>query len=165
MAKINPIRPPEYVDTNEAASTLQATPDFSLVLGGPLYQMYLRTRLARPTLDLVVRRVVVLSLVCWLPLLLFSAVAGHLLGGVTVPFLRDPEVHIRFLAALPLLIGSEVLVHRRMRMILGQFLDRGIIANEDRARFDGLIASALRLRNSVTIEIVLLVFALTVGHW
>lgn len=165
MAKINPIRPPEYVDTNEAASTLQATPDFSLVLGGPLYQMYLRTRLARPALELVVRRVLVLSLICWLPLLLLSAVGGHLLSGVTVPFLRDPEVHVRFLAALPLLIGSEVLVHRRMRMIVGQFLDRGIIANEDRARFDALIASALRIRNSVTLEVVIFVLMLTVGYW
>ncbi len=165
MAKVNPIRPPESVDESTAASILQGDPDFSLVLGGPLYQLYLRTRLARPTLELVVRRMVGISLICWLPLLVLTGVAGRLTSGVPVPFLRDPEVHIRLLAALPLLIAAEVLVHRRMRTIVGQFLDRGIIANEDRARFEGLIASAMRLRNSVAIELVLLLFALTVGYW
>jgi len=31
-------------------------PDFSLVLGGPLYQLFLRTRMARPPLDLFLHR-------------------------------------------------------------------------------------------------------------
>jgi hypothetical protein len=39
-------------------SPLQETPDFSLVLGGPLYQLYLRTRMMRPPLDLLRRRIV-----------------------------------------------------------------------------------------------------------
>ena len=41
---------------------------FSLVLGGPLYQLYLRTKLTRRPLDLLLRRVVGVSLFCWLPL-------------------------------------------------------------------------------------------------
>ncbi len=47
---------PEILKPKPAASDLQTQPDFSLVLGGPLYQLYLRTRLARPPLELLVRR-------------------------------------------------------------------------------------------------------------
>src|SRR2546425_12714064 len=55
-------------------------PDFSLVLGGPLYQLLLRTRMARPPLDLLHRRMAILALVAWLPLLAPSVLAGPALG-------------------------------------------------------------------------------------
>ena len=140
-------------------------PDFSLVLGGPLYQLYLRTKLVGPALELLVRRILAVSLFCWLPLLLLAGIDRHLIGGVAIPFLLDPEVHIRFLASIPLLIASEVLVHLRMQRIVGQFLDRGIIADQDRERFHKIIAAANSMRNSITLEIVMLVLALTVGYW
>jgi hypothetical protein len=146
-------------------NVLDHEPDFSLMLGGPLYQLYLRTRLARPVLQLVVRRMVDISLICWLPLLLLAAAGGHLLGGVPVPFLRDVEVHIRFLLALPLLIAAEVLVQTRIRKIVPQFLTRDLVAPQDRGRFEELVASAMRLRNSVAAEVILLVLVITVGHW
>ena len=47
-------------------------PDFSLVLGGPLFQLLMRSRLTTPALDLVKRRIVFISLFAWLPLLLLS---------------------------------------------------------------------------------------------
>lgn len=156
---------PKIVQANRQGSPPQSEPDFSLVLGGPLYRLYLGAGLARPPLELVVRRMLGVSLICWLPLLLLAAMAGHLTGGVPVPFLRDPEVHIRFLLALPLLIASEAFAHQRMRNIVPQFLTRGIIVSEDQPRFEKLVASAMRLRNSVILEVVLLALALTLGPW
>jgi hypothetical protein len=144
---------------------LDREPDFSLMLGGPLYQLYLRTRLARPVLQLVVRRMVDISMICWLPLLLLAAAGGHLTGGVPVPFLRDVEVHIRFLLALPLLIAAEVLVQTRIRKIVPQFLTRDLVAPQDRGRFEELVASAMRLRNSVAAEVILLIVVISVGYW
>jgi hypothetical protein len=155
----------ELADPDLSPTLLQNEDDFSLVLGGPLYQLYLRTRLSTPFLGLARRRVITISLVCWLPLLLLSLPTGHALGGVAVPFLLDVEVHIRFLAALPLLITAELIVHRRIVVVVRQFLDRHIIAVEDRARFAEIIASTMRLRNSVLFEVVLLVLCFTVGHW
>jgi hypothetical protein len=139
--------------------------DFSIVLGGPLYQMYLRTRLLRPPENLVHRRIIAFIVVTWLPLLILSVGGGSAFGGVPVPFLVDLDVHIRFLLALPLLIGAEVLVHRRIRVTISQFIDRGIIAPEDRPRFDAIIASVMRLRNSAAIEITIIILSLTVGYW
>jgi hypothetical protein len=155
----------ELADTDAADALLQDDGDFSLVLGGPLYQLYLRTRLSTPPLGFLRRRVVSLALICWLPLLLFSLAAGHAIGGVSVPFLLDVDVHIRFLAALPLLIVAELIVHRRIVVIVRQFLERHIIGAPDRPRFAEIIASTMRLRNSVLFEVVLLVLCFTVGHW
>ena len=68
-----------------------------------------------------------MPLIAWVPLLLMSALGGQVVGGgITVPFLSDLGVHVRFLLALPLLIAAEVIVHQHMRPILGQLLQRGI---------------------------------------
>jgi hypothetical protein len=139
--------------------------EFSLVLGGPLYQLYLRTRLSTPLLGLLRRRALIIPLICWVPLLILSAVAGQAFGRVSLPFLLDVEVHARFLVAVPLLIIAELLVHRRIVLVVRQFIERDIIAAENRARFDQIIASTMRLRNSALFEAVLLVFSFTVAHW
>lgn len=139
--------------------------EFSLVLGGPLYQLYLRTKLMASPLGLLLRRVVVVSLICWGPLLILSALAGQVIGGVTVPFLFDVEVHVRLLAAIPLLIIAELIVHRRIVVVVRQFIERDIIAPEDRVRFKQIIASTMHLRNSIVIEVALLLFCFGVGHW
>jgi hypothetical protein len=157
IEKVSGAKPPDPLDQSEN--------DFSLSLGGPLYQMYLRTRLARPALDLVLRRVVSISLICWLPLLLLSLLAGRFLGGVSVPFLSDLEVHIKFLAVLPLLIAAELTVHRRLKVIVGQFFTRNIISPEDRSRFEEISDSIMHLRNSAVLEVILLLVAYSVAHW
>src|SRR6185437_1921330 len=123
----------EKTDPNEGV--LEENHDFSLMLGGPLYQLYLRTRLSTPPLGLVRRRVVIISLICWLPLLLLSAAAGHAVSGVHVPFLRDVEVQARFLVALPMLIVAEFIVHERIILVVKHFLERNIIAADNRQRF------------------------------
>lgn len=133
------------------------------MLGGPLYQLYLRTRLAQPPLKLLHRRMILIPLICWLPLLLLSA--SHLNSGVPVPFLRDPEVHIKLLLALPILIAVEVLAHIRIQKVVAQFRERDIISQEDQPHFERIVASAMRLRNSVAIELGLFAVVLAMGYW
>ena len=140
-------------------------PDFSLVLGGPLYQLYLRTRLARAPIELLHRRIVAFVLITWVPLWLLTAIESHALGGVKVPFLLDLDAHARFLISLPLLIVAELFVHQRIRVIVRQFINRGLIAPEDLPRFENALASSMRLRNSMVIEIVVFLIAVIGGHW
>ena len=107
---------------------------------------------------------IVISLFAWLPLLLLSFLERHALpGSVAVPFLRDIEAHVRFLVAMPLLIGTEILVHTRMRPLVKQFLERQLVPESAMARFDSAIASAVRLRNSIPAELLLIVFVYVVG--
>lgn len=138
--------------------------DFSLALGGPLYQLFMRTRLSGPALELLMRRIIVITAIAWLPLLVLASVQGHLFGEVQVPFLFALDTQVRLLVALPLLIAAELFVHDWSRTLIRRFLDREIIAAEDLPRFNEIVASALRLRNSVTLEILLVVFAYA-GYW
>jgi hypothetical protein len=138
--------------------------DFSLILGGPLFQLLLRAHLADDSLLMVRRRVIVISLLAWLPLLVLSAIEGRLLSGsLAIPFLFDVEVHVRYLAVLPLLIAAELVVHRRLRPLLQQFLERNLVSESALPQFEAAVDSAYRLRNSVLAELLLIAFVYGFG--
>jgi len=133
--------------------------DFSVILGGPLFQMFRRAHLSGDALELLHRRIAALTLFAWLPLLILAILGGRAWGdGVQMPFLRDIEVHLRFLVAMPLLILAELMVHHRMRPLAREFVERAMVTGAARPRFDAAAASAFRLRNSVTAEVGLIVF-------
>ena len=137
--------------------------DFSLVLGGPIFQLLRRSHLTNDALELAHHRIIVISLFSWLPLVVLSALEGKMLGGIAVPFLLDAEVHVRFLVVIPLLISAELVVHRRMRFVVKQFLERHLIPESAMARFNAAIASVFRLRNSVLAEVLLFAFVYVFG--
>jgi hypothetical protein len=141
-------------------------PDFSLVLGGPLFQLYRRTHLSGDALELLLRRVLAITLFAWLPLLLLSLLDGRAFGGaIKIPFLSDIEAHARFLIALPMLIAAELVVQRRISPLVRRFVERRIVESEDLLRFTIAVNSALRARNSVAVEVTLLVLVYTLGLW
>jgi len=156
---------PTAATTAQPARPWQAaSDDFSLVLGGPLYQLLRRAHLTDDALSLQRRRVIVLSLLAWLPLLVLSAAGGRLLEGSTaVPFLMDVEVHVKFLLAMPLLIIAELVVHQRMRAVGRTFRDRGLVPEGAIAQLDTAVESAFKLRNSVLAETLLIAFVYVVG--
>lgn len=151
---------------NQPATILQESPDFSLVLGGPLFQLLRRAHLSGGLLELLHRRIIVITMIAWLPLLILSSLGGHALGGgVTLAFLRDIETQIRFLIALPVLIFAELIVHLRLRPVVQNFVKRNIVVAEEMPKFHAAIDSATRWRNSIPLELGLVIFVLTVGHW
>lgn len=138
--------------------------DFSLALGGPLFQLWLGTRLSGKQLELLRRRIIVMVLLTWMPLLVFSAVAGDALAGrVSLPFLLDAEQHLRLLLALPLLIFAELAANNRIRLVVRQFLTLGLVPDTERAQFDSACRSAMRLRNSRAAELLLLALVYGLG--
>jgi hypothetical protein len=143
----------------------QEPPDFSLVLGGPLYQLFRRTHLTGPALELLRRRIVFFCLLCWVPLAVLSAVEGHLFGGAKFSFLRDIETHVRFLISLPVLLLAEITVHRRLRPAVKNFVGRQIVTPEELPKLHAAIDSAIRMRNSVIAEVLLFVLVFTGGIW
>ncbi|MCE9527819.1 MAG: hypothetical protein K8R36_17385 [Planctomycetales bacterium] len=148
---------------HEKPHTTEEKEDFSLMLGGPLYQLFLRTQLVRPPLDLVYRRILAFILVAWLPLAVLTAAAGTLIGGARIPFLLDLN-NIRFLISVPLLIVAELISHRRMRSVVREFLSRKLVSLEDQPRFESTVAWIMRLRNSALAE-VLLILIVIASYW
>ena len=89
------------------------------------------------------RRILFIALFAWLPLLVLSIVDGTAIGEVVaVPFLFDFDAQVRFLVALPLLIGAERIVHQRMQIVVGQFTSQGLVTEEIRPHFDAALESA-----------------------
>ena len=61
-------------------SNLGQSQDFSLVLGGPLFQLFRRAHLTGDALELSNRRVIIAAVITWVPLLLLSLVSGQALS-------------------------------------------------------------------------------------
>lgn len=137
--------------------------DFSLCLGGPLYQLWRRMHLTGSTLELLRRRMIAMVMLAWVPLLILSLAEGHAWGGVPLPFLFDAEIHLRLLVALPLLVYAELIVHQRMRPIAQLFLERGLVPESARPRFLEAVDSAMCLRNSILAEVLLIALVYGVG--
>ena len=137
--------------------------DFSLVTGGALYQLWRRTGLCDDELHHVRRRIVLVIVITWLPLLLLSVAEGHAWSGVPLPFLYDIDTHIRMLIAAPLLLWAELRVYRELPRLVRRFVLDGVITDAVRPQYEAAIASALRLRNSVTAEVLLIAFVYGVG--
>jgi hypothetical protein len=145
---------------------IREPPNYSLVLGGPLFKLYRRTHLSGDALELPWRRIAAISLAAWLPLMVLSLLEGSALNGnVKVPFLYDFEAYARFLIALPLLIAAEFFVHSHITPLARWFSERRIVLPEDLPEFNAAISSALRVRNSVVVEATLLIMVYTLGLW
>jgi len=139
--------------------------DFSLVLGGPIFQLLRNSHLAGDSLELLYRRLLVITMVAWLPLLLLTTFGSSDESVGRLSFFRDVEVHVRFLVALPVLIAAELIAHLRLRPVVRRFVERRIVLPQDLPRFHRAIESAIRLRNSIPVEVGLVVVVYSVGLW
>jgi hypothetical protein len=147
------------------AISTSTAPDFSLTRGGPLYHLYIRSGLARPPFTFSRARLVGLILLLWLPLAVLSIATHRFAAGTDVPFLMDLQVQIRLLLALPLLIAAEPWAEDWLKGNVRQFVERGLVPPAQRERFESIVNSALRLKDSRWAELVVLVVAITLGHW
>jgi hypothetical protein len=142
-------------------------PEFSLVLGGALFQLSRRSRLTGEALERLYRQAIVFTLVAWLPLLLLSLLDRHAIrsAGIKVPFLHDIEANVRFLVALPVLVLAELGVQKRVSPLIRRFIDRRIIEVRDLPAFAKAVNSARRVRDLVFVEVSLLILVYTIGLW
>lgn len=147
------------------ANPLQGDPDFSLVLGGPLFQLFRKAHLTGNALQHLYRRLVIITAFAWLPLLVFAVFGGSGESASRVSFLHDVEVHARFLVALPILIAAELVVHLRVRPLVRRFIEQRIVPPQGLPLFYTAVDRAVKLRNSVPLELGLLVIVYTVGLW
>src|SRR3982751_5753977 len=151
--------------TMTKAAFQEKVTDFSLVLGGPIFQLFRKAHLTGDHLELLNRRLLTIILIAWLPMLVLDLVAPRLGIPVQLTFIHDVEVQARFLVALPVLILGELIVHSRLRPVVQRFVERRIVRGEDLPRFEAAIDSSVRLRNSIPVELALLFSVYTLGLW
>lgn len=167
MRKPVPIREVSYRSTEEPTAlgkteenNAEPGTNFSIVVGGPIYDHLLRSRLVQQRLPNILRRLIAFVAITWLPLLLLSIRDGVAFGyKVRVPFLYDFSMYGRFMVALPLLILAEIVVEPGIRMVVAEFVKGDIVPAEELERFNSILQSAQRWRDSAVIEIIVLVIA------
>jgi hypothetical protein len=138
--------------------------EFAHILGGPFFQFWSRKHAPGDSDRRTRRRILTAVLLAWLPLLVLSTVQGYAWGDhVSLTFLQDMEMHVRLLLAVPLLIAAERFVQRQLPPVVATFLERDLIPDSARPSFDAAIAAAIRLRNSVSAEILLILVVYGVG--
>ena len=142
---------------NEARA---AAHDFSLVLGGPVYDFLQRIGLVRLGLPNTFRRVVAIIVITWVPLLLLSIKDGLVVGNrIQIPLLLDYSVYGRLLLGLPLLLLAEVVIDPAIRSAIKEFVDAKLIQAKELPEFEKVLHRAQKLRDSVIPELVLLLLA------
>jgi len=135
---------------------------FSLVDGGPLCALMRHFGWTRPDgrIDYL-RASIVAVAVSWGPLLLATLASRVMTGHI---FRIDWGVHARLLVAIPLLLRADASLHARTRFVVDQFVtDRWVVANQTE-RFDGIVARAIRHRDAVLPEVLLLGVALVASQ-
>ena len=142
---------------NEARA---AAHDFSLVLGGPVYDFLQRIGLVRLGLPNILRRIIAVTAITWVPLLLLSIKDGLVIGnGVEIPLLLDYSAYGRLLLGLPLLLLAEVVIDPAIRSAVKEFVDAKLVQAKELPEFERVLHRAQKLRDSVIPELVLLLLA------
>jgi len=133
---------------------------FSIVLGGPVYDFFLRIGLLRLGLPNVLRRIAALVAIVWLPLLFLSLKDGIAFGHrVTIPLLYDFSMYGRFLLGLPLLLLAEIVIDPAIQRSVREFVVGGLVQADGIQDFRAVLSRVQKMRDSAIPEIILLVLA------
>lgn len=152
-----PASPGRTIDQSGATQSFRP---FDITHGGPLYKLEKRIETIKENAPLTKRRAVFGALLTWLPLFVLSAMQGRAFGhNVPVPFLRDFSTYTRFLLAIPLYLLAENIIGPRVIEAAEQFVRSRTVVEKDYKRFEEIIDSGLRLRDSNLAEVVLAIVA------
>ena len=132
--------------------------NFLLFSEGPLYKLYQWTGLAKKHYK---QRILIICLLAWLPLVILTFLTHDHFKS----FMRDVDVHVRLLISLAILLYAEVIANERFQIVIRQFLKCHIISERDHKKYETMIARALQFSGSAAIELLLLIFVITIGRW
>lgn len=144
----------------DASSASGSCPQYKLYDGGPVYRLEEKLGLVRGGEWRTGFRVLFVALICWVPLLVLSAVQGLAIGPTRLEsFLMDFVGNERFLLTVPVFLFGEAIGGAQLRLVVQQFLDAGLVKKECRERFDSLVQEAVRVSRSGWTALALLILA------
>ncbi|GAB2483402.1 hypothetical protein [Algoriphagus taiwanensis] len=136
--------------------------EFSITRGGLLYKFLRGIGVILPEKPSILRQILFFTLFSYLPLLVLSLVEGlHLGNKVEVPFLVEFASAIRFLLVIPLLLVSEVIVDKRVKLTLNQFERSNLLSESGKAKFEAAKLDADRLGESIWGDLVIILLILS----
>jgi hypothetical protein len=134
--------------------------DTEIFDGGPPLRLEKAIGLVKPNQRRSVQRALFAVLIVWAPLFVLSAIESLVLEENKLSSLiGDLTVLSRYLIVVPLFILAEEGTIFRLGQIARHFIDAGVITAADRSRFDGIVAQARRLLDSVLVEALVVALA------
>ncbi len=131
--------------------------------GGPLYRMERAVGLIKVDDLRIARRVMLVILIGWLIPGLLLAFEGEVYRGDRLgAFVYDFANNARFLITAPIFIIAEAITIPRLASLAHHFLGSGLIADQDRDRFDEAISSTRRLMNSWLVDVLVIILAFAI---
>lgn len=141
----------------QAPSSALDTLAFPLFEGGPFHRLLERVCLVQEGRSLMARRIVLIVLVAWAPLVVLALIQGFALGPTRLEsFLMDFAANVRFLVTVPAFILAEGMCGARVLSTVRQLLSAGLIEESDRLEFETNVRDSVRLSRSGKAEAVLL---------
>ena len=130
---------------------------FPLFEGGPFHRLLERMRLVEAGRSRIARRIVLIVLVTWAPLVMLALAQGFALGPTRLEsLLMDFAANVRFLVTVPALILAEGMCGARIAAIVRQLLSAGLIDESSRPEFEANLRDSVKLSRSGTTEAILL---------
>jgi hypothetical protein len=131
-----------------------------LLEGGPPHRLQRSLGLIKPGYPMIARRAKLVVLVGWVPLVVLAVAQSIILRNqMAKSFFSDFALYARSLIAAPLFILAEADCIPRLDRVARHFLDAGLIAEPDRARFDDAVSSTRRLLGSELAEMIVAILA------
>jgi hypothetical protein len=131
-----------------------------LLEGGPPHRLQRSLGLIKPGYPMIARRTKLVVLVGWVPLVVLAVAQSIILRNqMAKSFFSDFALYARSLIAAPLFILAEADCIPRLDRVARHFLDAGLIAEPDRARFDDAVSSTMRLLGSELAEMIVAILA------
>ena len=133
----------------QAQSGVRDSITFPLFEGGPFHRLLERVRLVQEGRSLIARRIVLIVLVTWVPLVMLALVQGFALGPTRLEsLLMDFAANVRFLITVPAFILAEGRCGARFLATVRQLLSAGLIEERSRLEFETNVRDSVRLSRS-----------------
>ncbi len=141
----------------QAVSSAPGPLEFPLFEGGPFHRLLQRVRLGQEGRSLVARRIVLIVLVIWAPLVVLASAQGLALGPTRLEsLLMDFAANVRFLVTVPAFLLAEGMCGARFLATVRQLLSAGLIAENSRPEFESNVRNTVELSRSGKAEAILL---------
>ena len=133
---------------------------FRLSTGGLIYRLLNLLRIQQPESYSFKRRHITLIALCWLPLLLLTAIEGNLFNSsIDSPFIYDLIPYVRYLIVLPLLINADLIIDQLVVSVLQSISTSGILGSGNREKYNKAVEKLTQRKNSYIADIVILVIS------
>jgi hypothetical protein len=130
--------------------------EYAFVPGGILWRLLDWTGYEQKNGRSKILLIALIVLLCWLPLALLSFFQLGF-NPFFLLFVRDVATHVRFLFVFPILLIARQLVNKSFSRTIHMFYDSKIITESNRNEFEDKINWLIKCRDSIIVDVLLIV--------